>query len=150
MSDAMREAFENHADQYDNFGDEWQDMGVDQHFYAGWQAALEHAGRGVEPVAYCFTDVNGRPKEFCSGPETLAPEDKRIITALYTQPPALAVPKGFVLWPEQLTYEMVRAFSLKVGGEWDEVPENQKFYTAEKLQSAFDAMLNAAPKAPDQ
>lgn len=38
----------------------------------------------MEPYAYCFTDVNGRPTEFCSPPECYVPsEDMRIITPLY-------------------------------------------------------------------
>lgn len=47
------------------------------------RAALAHA-EGEAPFAYCFTDVNGRPTEFTDGPEHSAPEDKRVITALYT------------------------------------------------------------------
>jgi hypothetical protein len=48
-----REAFEKHADQYDNFGDEWQDMGLDKHFIAGYEAgqASSQAIEG-EPVGY--------------------------------------------------------------------------------------------------
>ena len=60
-----------------------------------WQAALSHA-EGEAPFAYCFTDVNGRPTEFTDGPEHSAPEDKRVITALYRHPaPQVAVPEGW-------------------------------------------------------
>jgi hypothetical protein len=37
MSEA-RKAFESHVNQYDTFGDEWQDKGVDEHFIAGYEA----------------------------------------------------------------------------------------------------------------
>lgn len=59
------------------------------------RAALSHA-EGEAPFAYCFTDVNGRPTEFTDGPEHSAPEDKRVITALYRHPaPQAAVPEGW-------------------------------------------------------
>lgn len=67
--------------------------------------AADRAGRG-EPFAYCFTDVNGRAKEFCDPPECAHPHDKRIITPLYTHPPHIGEPKKMVL-PEKLKHTKV-------------------------------------------
>lgn len=61
--------------------------------WQAWQAATESARGGAEPFAYCFTDVNGQAKELCSGPTADDnPRDTRIVTPLYTQPPAPVVP----------------------------------------------------------
>jgi hypothetical protein len=34
------EAWEAYSNSFDTFGDDWQDMGSDQYFHAGWNAAL--------------------------------------------------------------------------------------------------------------
>jgi hypothetical protein len=84
MSEA-RKAFESHVNQYDTFGDEWQDKGVDEHFIAGYEAGkAARAGQESEPFAFCFTDVNGKPSEFCDHPKHAAEGDTRIRTPLYT------------------------------------------------------------------
>ena len=86
MSEA-RKAFESHVNQYDTFGDEWQDKGVDEHFIAGYEAGkAARAGQESEPFAFCFTDVNGKPSEFCDHPKHAAEGDTRIRTPLYTHP----------------------------------------------------------------
>jgi len=82
-----RKAFESHVNQYDTFGDEWQDKGVDEHFIAGYEAGkAARAGQESEPFAFCFTDVNGKPSEFCDHPKHAAEGDTRIRTPLYTHP----------------------------------------------------------------
>ena len=86
MSEA-RKAFESHVNQYDTFGDEWQDKGVDEHFIAGYEAGkAARAGQESEPFAFCFTDVNGKPIEFCDHPKHAAEGDALIRTPLYTHP----------------------------------------------------------------
>ena len=86
MSEASK-AFYSHANQYDTFGDEWQDKGVDEHFIAGYEAGeAARAGQESEPFAFCFTDVNGKPSEFCDHPKHAAEGDTRIRTPLYTHP----------------------------------------------------------------
>lgn len=48
--------------------------------------------REQKPFAYCFTDVNGKPKDFCDSPETQIPQDRRVITALFKSPvPAMPI-----------------------------------------------------------
>jgi len=60
--------------------------------------SLGHA-EDEAPFAYCFTDVNGRPTEFTDGPEHAAPEDSRIITALFKRgAPKATVPEGVLEW----------------------------------------------------
>ena len=82
-----RKAFESHVNQYDTFGDEWQDKGVDEHFISGYEAGkAARAGQESEPFAFCFTDVNGKPSEFCDHPKHAAEGDTRIRTPLYTHP----------------------------------------------------------------
>ena len=39
-----------------------------------------------EAFAFCFTDVNGKPSEFCDHPKHAAEGDTRIRTPLYTHP----------------------------------------------------------------
>ena len=51
-----------------------------------------------EPVAWCFTDVNGKPKELCDHPKHRAEQDTRIYTALYRHPPTSAVPDAHEIW----------------------------------------------------
>ena len=88
-----RKAFESHVNQYDTFGDEWQDKGVDEHFIAGYEAGkAARAGQESEPFAFCFTDVNGKPSEFCDHPKHAAEGDTRIRTPLYTHPASADVP----------------------------------------------------------
>ena len=83
------ELFEVYSKAYDAKGDVVREEAV--FGYAGLRAvadaavAADRASRG-EPFAYCFTDVNGRAKEFCDSPECAHPHDKRIITPLYTRP----------------------------------------------------------------
>lgn len=36
-----------------------------------------------EPYTWCFTDVNGKPKDFCEAPKHACPGDWRIRTPLY-------------------------------------------------------------------
>jgi len=55
---------------------------------ACWADALEAAMR--EPVAWCFTDVNGKPKELTDSPDYRDEQDKRIYTPLYALPPDAA------------------------------------------------------------
>ena len=87
-----RKAFESHVNQYDTFGDEWQDKGVDEHFIAGYEAGkAARAGQESEPFAFCFTDVNGKPSEFCDHPKHAAEGDTRIRTPLYTHPASAEV-----------------------------------------------------------
>ena len=86
-----RKAFESHVNQYDTFGDEWQDKGVDEHFISGYEAGkAARAGQESEPFAFCFTDVNGKPSEFCDHPKHAAEGDTRIRTPLYTHPVSAA------------------------------------------------------------
>ena len=93
MSEA-RKAFESHVNQYDTFGDEWQDKGVDEHFIAGYEAGkAARAGQESEPFAFCFTDVNGKPSEFCDHPKHAAEGDTRIRTPLYTHPASAKAPE---------------------------------------------------------
>ena len=93
MSEA-RKAFESHVNQYDTFGDEWQDKGVDEHFIAGYEAGkAARAGQESEPFAFCFTDVNGKPSEFCDHPKHAAEGDTRIRTPLYTHPASAQAPE---------------------------------------------------------
>ena len=47
-----------------------------------WQAALQSG----QPVAWCFTDVNGKPKELVDHPKYKSEQDMRIYTPLYTTP----------------------------------------------------------------
>lgn len=54
-------------------------------------ARVEELEQGAEPFAYCFTDVNGRPSEFCDAPVHAHEQDKRIRTPLYTHPPSARV-----------------------------------------------------------
>ena len=84
MSEASK-AFYSHANQYDTFNDEWQNKGIDEHFIAGYEAGkAARAGQESEPFAFCFTDVNGKPSEFCDHPKHAAESDTRIRTPLYT------------------------------------------------------------------
>ena len=100
MSEA-RKAFESHVNQYDTFGDEWQDKGVDEHFIAGYEAGkAARAGQESEPFAFCFTDVNGKPSEFCDHPKHAAEGDTRIRTPLYTHPASADVPDGWTFTRE--------------------------------------------------
>ena len=93
MSEA-RKAFESHVNQYDTFGDEWQDKGVDEHFIAGYEAGkAARAGQESEPFAFCFTDVNGKPIEFCDHPKHAAEGDALIRTPLYTHPASAQAPE---------------------------------------------------------
>ena len=93
MSEA-RKAFESHVNQYDTFGDEWQDKGVDEHFISGYEAGkAARAGQESEPFAFCFTDVNGKPSEFCDHPKHAAEGDTRIRTPLYTHPASAQAPE---------------------------------------------------------
>jgi hypothetical protein len=48
--------------------------------------APQHSG---EPVAWCFTDVNGKPKELVDHPKYKSEQDMRIYTPLYTTPQAV-------------------------------------------------------------
>jgi len=43
-----------------------------------------------EAFAFCFTDVNGKPSEFCDHPKHAAEGDTRIRTPLYTHPASAA------------------------------------------------------------
>ena len=54
--------------------------------WKAWQAACAQQGRSGEAFAWCFTDVNGRPSEFCDHPKHAADGDTRIRTPLYTHP----------------------------------------------------------------
>jgi hypothetical protein len=72
-----REAFEKHADQYDNFGDEWQDMGLDKHFIAGYEAgqASFQALDSCEPVMWSLQFDNGPVNHFTTYPTLEKAED---------------------------------------------------------------------------
>jgi len=61
-----------------------------QHFYYGWEAAFDSCSN-AKPFTWCFTDVNGKPKELTDDPVHRCPEDLRIYTPLYTHP---AISKG--------------------------------------------------------
>ena len=110
MSEA-RKAFESHVNQYDTFGDEWQDKGVDEHFIAGYEAGkAARAGQESEPFAFCFTDVNGKPIEFCDHPKHAAEGDALIRTPLYTHPASAA------------TLRFGNGNLVVTGGSFDDVP----------------------------
>ena len=49
-------------------------------------STANRAGQESEPFAFCFTDVNGKPIEFCDHPKHAAEGDTRIRTPLYTHP----------------------------------------------------------------
>ena len=56
--------------------------------WEAWQAALEHAGRGVEPVAFAFESrLTGEMQDFSLTRHSVG------MTPLYTQPPAPVVPE---------------------------------------------------------
>jgi len=59
------------------------------------------------------------------------------------------VPEGYVLMPESLPNEAVKAFALATVGDWDNRPEDQRVEVAEKLQLAFDAMVAATQPPQD-
>jgi hypothetical protein len=130
MSEA-RKAFESHVNQYDTFGDEWQDKGVDEHFIAGYEAGkAARAGQESEPFAFCFTDVNGKPSEFCDHPKHAAEGDTRIRTPLYTHTASGG---------KQAVYSLVGHFynrpsEGRIGIEWccDSLDDGQELYAKQE------------------
>lgn len=86
----MNEQDKAFAARYDTFGNEWQDMGADQYFAAGWQAALEYARGQQEPVAWVNYNPTDGSKWYSDMQENIDSEP------LYTHPaqpvqPAVAV-----------------------------------------------------------
>ena len=102
-----KEAFERYADQYDNFGDEWQDMGLDKHFIAGYEAgqAIRQSLDG-DPVMWSLQFDNGPINHFTTYPTLEKAEDYAAlcnigkdksdikIISLYTHPASADVQKG--------------------------------------------------------
>jgi hypothetical protein len=72
MSDNQaQQAFDLFASQYDTMGDKWQDMGADQYFIAGYNAALKAA---AEREAQVRANVVAEEREKVKGlVEALAP-----------------------------------------------------------------------------
>ena len=119
MSEA-RKAFESHVNQYDTFGDEWQDKGVDEHFIAGYEAGkAARAGQESEPFAFCFTDVNGKPSEFCDHPKHAAEGDTRIRTPLYTHPASADVPEKWRTVMKELADDLESEIEARRSGDLD-------------------------------
>lgn len=52
----------------------------------GWNDHGAVMGQVAEPFAYCFTDVNGNPQDFCDAPEHASEQDLRVRTPLYLHP----------------------------------------------------------------
>jgi hypothetical protein len=50
MSDSKK-SFEEYANRYDLFGDKWMDMGIDEHFAAGFEAGRKAASAQDEIAA---------------------------------------------------------------------------------------------------
>jgi len=63
-----------------------------------------------EAFAFCFTDVNGKPSEFCDHPKHAAEGDTRIRTPLYTHPASAA------------TLQFGNGNLVVTGGSFDDVP----------------------------
>ena len=61
-----------------------------------------------EAFAFCFTDVNGKPSEFCDHPKHAAEGDTRIRTPLYTHP-ASAAPDEEYLRALQDAFDIIQA-----------------------------------------
>ena len=115
-----RKAFESHVNQYDTFGDEWQDKGVDEHFIAGYEAGkAARAGQESEPFAFCFTDVNGKPSEFCDHPKHAAEGDTRIRTPLYTHPASADVPEKWRTVMKELADDLESEIEARRSGDLD-------------------------------
>ena len=115
-----RKAFESHVNQYDTFGDEWQDKGVDEHFIAGYEAGkAARAGQESEPFAFCFTDVNGKPSEFCDHPKHAAEGDTRIRTPLYTHPASADVPEEWRTTMKELADDLENEIEARRYGDLD-------------------------------
>ena len=143
MSDAMRVAFEKWYE--GNFDRRPTEVGYETGIcWQAWQAALEHAGQGVEPFAYYNPDdlywiENGGGVTFC-GQKT-----KTFSDPVYAKPPApvvessdessshKCVPEGWKLVPVEPTDAMLRA-------AW----EQHHCDTDGSLQ-IYRVMLNAAP-----
>ena len=116
-----RKAFESHVNQYDTFGDEWQDKGVDEHFISGYEAGkAARAGQESEPFAFCFTDVNGKPSEFCDHPKHAAEGDTRIRTPLYTHPVSAAKQAVSVPYDRVSVHEYTARIALQALEEYAE------------------------------
>ena len=56
-------------------------------------STANRAGQESEPFAFCFTDVNGKPIEFCDHPKHAAEGDALIRTPLYTHPASAQAPE---------------------------------------------------------
>jgi hypothetical protein len=62
MNDQRRAAFEAWAAQFDHFSDEYQDMGTDQYFIAGYQAAIE--SQEVQALRDALIESDNQLKQF--------------------------------------------------------------------------------------
>lgn len=108
--------------------------------------ALQSLEGKSEPFAYCFTDVSGKPSEFCDSPRHASEGDLRIRTPLYTTPQPPAVPDGYDY------------YSSDDGDTWLESPSDIEFVNGLKVGDEYEilAVQNSVSlkfrvtKAPDE
>jgi hypothetical protein len=95
MSDSKK-AFEEHVSQFDTMGNKWQDMSIDKHFAAGFEAGKIAANaKSIElPVAEVIPNVVGVEMAWVD------PSNKPPVgTKLYARPLRPVVPKGWRIVP---------------------------------------------------
>jgi hypothetical protein len=97
--------------------------------------------RNGEAFAYCFTDVNGKPAQFCDSPEHASEGDLRVITSLYRHA-APVVPEGYALVPSEFTDAMHDAIEATLDSRGFRIGASD--IGKEDWKAVYKAMLSAA------